>query len=56
MAAKPPTKDLPVVLIATEGAQDMLRDEIRHGPAQRIAEVARSAEMDAAEDASVRDF
>ena len=34
----------------------MPRDEIRHVPAQRVTEVAGSAEMDAAEDASVSDF
>jgi hypothetical protein len=32
------------------------RDEIRNVPAQRVAEVAGSAEMDAAEDAGVGDL
>ena len=54
--AKPLNPDLLIVLIVTQRAYGVPRDEIRHVPAQRVTEDAGSAEMDAAEDASVSDF
>ncbi len=48
--------NLMIVLIVTWRAHRVPRDEIRHVPTQRVAKVAGSAEMDAAEDPGVSDF
>ena len=53
-SAKP--LNLMIVLIVTRRAHRVPRDEIRHVPTQRVAKVAGSTEMDAAEDPSVSDF
>ena len=48
--------NLLIVLIVTWRAHRVPCDEIRHVPTQRVAKVAGSTEMDAAEDSSVSDF
>jgi hypothetical protein len=48
--------ELMIVLIVTWRAHRVPCDETRHVPTQRVAKVAGSAEMDAAENASVSDF